>query len=292
MSDRLVTFGDMIQEMEARMDNNAIRSSVKRWLNTSYKNLAMSIKSPLHRKMKTLSTVSGTDTYDLPSDFRCFGHLNDAANKRLLSEDFENILYLRDTEARSGDPEQYAVGGIDPERATYTTGTISKTDGSNILTGASTSWTTNVTDGDLITIGSEKYNVYRVNSTTEIVMCQKALTTQAGSTYTIERMNMAQLILYPKPSAAGTIKYHYYKRTHDMVHDNDIPELPEEFNEGIVQGALMQAHQYDEEEGLASISSQAYKIFLDKWAGYTIDLRESDFNSGIGPLGYSRDYDE
>ena len=283
----LRTYSDIYNEVAGRLDNNSIDAAIKRWVNTAYKNLAMSTNHPLHIKKKSFSTVAATDTYDLPVDFRFMGVVS-TSQRRLVSEKHEELLYKQDAEARSGDPEEYTIVTSDTTPVSYTTGTVAVTSGGRTLTGSGTTFTSNVSDGDLITIGSNSYNASKVVSDTSIILVQKSFTTEAGSTYSVDKVNMPQIILYPNPGSVATVKYNYYKRIFDMQHDDDTPELPEEFNEGIVQGALGMGYQYDEETNQAQMAFTAYQNFIDKWKMNAVDIRESDQNSGIEPMGYPR----
>jgi hypothetical protein len=79
--------------------------------------------------------------------------------------------------------------------ANYTTGTITTTNGSAVITGAGTTWNTLVDVGMLLQIGSERYYVVKsVDSTTQITLTEAYEgTTGAGKAYTLTPMGTLPL---------------------------------------------------------------------------------------------------
>ena len=74
--------------------------------------------------------------------------------------------------------------------AQYKTGTVSVTNGSQTVTGSGTTWSTNITVGDIFTVVGDSvwYSVGSVDSDTQITLSSNyAGTTSSGSSYTISR---------------------------------------------------------------------------------------------------------
>lgn len=54
------------------------------------------------------------------------------------------------------------------------------------------------------------------------------------------------LVFYPTPDAAYTIKGQYYKAPQELSEDVDVPEMPARFHEMIKWGAILELERYDE----------------------------------------------
>lgn len=90
-----------------------------------------------------------------------------------------NNVYINDIAANHA---QYN----DPDSTPYTTGTVAVTSASAVITGSGTTWTSNVSDGDVVTIGgsSDFYYVESVDSNTQITLTTKYIgSTVSGLTY-------------------------------------------------------------------------------------------------------------
>lgn len=120
--------------------------------------------------------------------------------------------------------------GINRRLTTYSDGTISLTEGSRTLTGTSTLFLDNAFPGSRIIVGANTYNVESVDSNTQITMVQNSLSNVSNSTYSIRTRNRVQIILSNVPSPRENLYVTYYKRTFDLVHDNDEPEVYEEYH--------------------------------------------------------------
>ena len=71
----------------------------------------------------------------------------------------------------------------------YSTGTVTTTSGSNIVTGSSTLWVANASVGDIILIGSVTawYEIASVDSDTQLTLTANFSTTYGGTSYVITR---------------------------------------------------------------------------------------------------------
>lgn len=190
------------------------------------------------------SSATGTYTiwkryYYLPSEVRKiidFGSwIRDGALMDRSNQAFQDkALNLSST----GDPIEFSMFGVDPFESSYTTGTISLTKDSDLATGASTAWLDNVTPGDILIVGTTTYRVKRVESDTSIRLLNFANATITSQTYTIRRESNLGFQLWYNPNQATVLPYYYVKRAYDLVNeDYDKPELPEEFDKAILDGA-------------------------------------------------------
>lgn len=138
-----------------------------------------------------------------------------------------------------GAPSSVTVYGVNPLESTYSTGSCSLTSGSNIMTGTSSGWLGNVVPGDIVTVGVNEYRVKRVESDTQIILVQYAITdVAAGATYTIQKEAQIGVQFYYNPDQTYVIPYTYVKRVYSMINETmDRPELPEEFDQSILDGA-------------------------------------------------------
>ena len=118
-------------------------------------------------------------------------------------------------------------GGIDRSIATYGAGgTITVVNDSRTLTGTATTFLGNVQGGARIRVGTNYYNVESVDSNTQITMVQRALVdASATSNYAIESPNRARIQLSSVPDPQINLIVRFFKRTYDLLHDNDEPEF-------------------------------------------------------------------
>ena len=111
---------------------------------------------------------------------------------------------------------------------TSTTGTISGTSGTRILTGSGTSWTSveGLTRGTKVKIGTLLFTVNTVDSDTQITVYE-ALTANiaAATSYTIVLDNVV-VELHSIPDSVLTFYYRFQRIPAVMDADNDVPELP------------------------------------------------------------------
>lgn len=173
--------------------------------------------------------------------------------------------------SNTGRPEIFSSYGVDPYEPSYSTGTVTVTVDSTVLNGTSTVWLDNVTSGDEIEIGDRIYRVERVESDTRIIMNNAALETissDSPAAYTITRDNAIGIQLYPAPDAVYIFPYTYQKRVYDLVNeDNDRPELPEDFDLAILDGA--------EASRMRDLSDIKWMAKMEEYKGRIVDLRRT-----------------
>lgn len=177
--------------------------------------------------------------YYLPSEVRKLINFGSWISGGELVERTENKLLKGGTDVSLvGDPGEFVLFGTDTFASSYTTGTVTIATNSNTLTGVGTTWLANVEPGDRVRINTQRLRVKRVESDTSIVLLNYANSAVTGATYAIEKDSNIGFQLYYNPNQAIIIPYTYVKRVYDMVNDDyDRPELPEEFDIAILDGA-------------------------------------------------------
>lgn len=129
----------------------------------------------------------------------------------------------------SGFPQAWTYERINRINTRYNTGTVDATEDSRTLTGTSTVWLDNVSEGSEITIGSDIYNVESVDSDTQITMVQRALRVATTASYRIDTGNRQTIILSSTPDPVVNLNITYLKKTYNLLHDNDRTEIWEGF---------------------------------------------------------------
>ena len=124
-----------------------------------------------------------------------------------------------------GFPQAWAFGKLNRLNSRYSTGTVTVTANSKTVTGIGTAFLDNVQSGGKITIGSEVYNVESVDTDTQITAVQNVVTAVSGSGYTIDSGVRQTVVLSSTPDPIVNLNMTYYKRTYDLVNDNDETEI-------------------------------------------------------------------
>ena len=155
-----------------------------------------------------------------------------------MTEDFPKhgrLLSPRSTAAET--PKSYMIVGRQQSNGSYSTGTVSITSGSKTLTGVATSWLGNIYPGYSLTIGAYTYNVYSVDSDTQITLYQYAVATAAGLTYSAKGSN-ALVVRFLYPSGQSVVNYSYYSKSYPLMSDSDEDWLAELYPHLILDGIM------------------------------------------------------
>lgn len=194
------------------------------------------------KKDGTLTTANGTQRYSLP---RWVDHpskidkiIHPTTREHLRQATRNDIQGMSITETNT--PTHYTFAPR--TRTEYTTGTISATSGTKVITGSGTSWSSsNVEAYDLLKVGSVVYRVKSVDSTTQLTVYEDIITTiSAGSSYTL--VNDAWKIdLWPTPNATIAFELKASKILPRLQNDSDIPEFPDNWHNILVKGAVVLA---------------------------------------------------
>lgn len=70
--------------------------------------------------------------------------------------------------------------------------------------------------------------------------------------------------VYPAPASAYTVTLRYIKKPTELSDDDDVPEIPSEFEELLVVGAAYRAHQVKDNYDKAAILQNKYDELLQK----------------------------
>lgn len=172
----------------------------------------------------------------------------------------------------TGEPEEFLMVGSDSYNSDYTAGTISLTKNSNVVTGTNTAWLGNVEPGDIFDVNEDRFRVKRVESDTRIILLNAALNDLTDSAYIVKKDANLGFQLWFNPNTAMVLPYIYQKRVYDMVNeDYDIPEVPEDFDIAILDGA--------EAGRLSDLDDVRYATKINTYAARITDLKSSRFVS-------------
>ena len=123
---------------------------------------------------------------------------------------------------------------------TYSTGTLSGTANTSILTGSGTSWTSveGLDRMSNIRVGSNVYTVKRVDSDTQITIYENITTNISANTSYEITLNNLRLQLYQIPNAQRLIYYRHFRQPELLANDYDIPDMPHSFHWILIYGSL------------------------------------------------------
>lgn len=133
-------------------------------------------------------------------------------------------------------PSVFTTIGRKSLSATYSTGTISGTINTNILTGVGTAWLANLQPGYEIIVGTYTYHVRAVNSDTEIEIYQLLVVTVAALTSYVSRGKNALIIRFKGPTTQRIVHYWYWAKDYPFANDSDEDWIAEMFPRVIVDG--------------------------------------------------------
>jgi len=153
-------------------------------------------------------------------------------------------------------PLKYSEYGVDNyQDLVYSTGTVTGTEGSDMLTGTATAFVGNVGMGDIITIDDNEYVIKRVEGQI-LKLYTHLLFAVTGGTFSIRKNNPLSISLYPNTDAFRILNYDYISKPYHFTNEtyDDIP-----FDRNTIDCILKRA----EAEWLAK---------NDEWNNYTIAL--------------------
>lgn len=124
-----------------------------------------------------------------------------------------------------GYPLAVSIFGSDSKPTTYTTGTVTGSLGGRTLTGAGTSWLSNIYPGDTVTIGSYNYQVLNVDTDTSITLYQAQQVASSGVVYTITRQfGRIMRVMWPSTDQYA-LDIRALRLYQPLVNNNDTNEL-------------------------------------------------------------------
>ena len=127
---------------------------------------------------------------------------------------------------------------------TYSTGTVSATSNTNVITGVGTSWLSVQGLGRMnqITVpftGTPRntYTIKSVDSDTQITVYENiSVNVAASSSYQIKLQNV-RIQLYQIPNAVRSLYYRYFRIPEPLINDWDVPDMPQSWHWLLVMGA-------------------------------------------------------
>jgi hypothetical protein len=156
-------------------------------------------------------------------------------------------------------PQCYTVIGRKRNIASYSTGTVSGTINTRVLTGSGTSWFDNIQPGYEITIGSYTYHVDSVDSDTQITLVEDLVATVSALTTYSARGRNAIVIRFLAPSSQVIVSYSYYAKIYPLVNDNDEDWLLELYPHLVINGAVKWDYMDKNDPVRASQAAQLYE---------------------------------
>lgn len=239
--------GDSINDSTLKW-NGANAARTKGWVQQFYHlDLMPRLDWKSNYKEGTISVTASTQRYSLP---RWIDHPSKIVNLLNASgTPLTQVIVYDVTGENSSDlnpPGSYSFGPR--TRTTYTTGTVSGTSATKVLTGSSTAWTSsNIAQYDYIQVGDYAYTVDSVDSATQITVFEDLSATVSASSYTAI-LDRWTIDLWPIPLANTTLTVNARKIIEPLVNSYDIPELPDNWHWILVQAGLVKALQHNKED--------------------------------------------
>jgi len=216
------------------------------------------------------------DEYSLYPDVRVVGGfidfslsqtMTEALNNR-MKESYSNPSYVDRTDV-------YSVIGRETLSTSYSTGTVSGTINTGVITGSGTSWLANVQPGFEILIGTVRYHVKNVNSDTEIELYQLLASTVAAlSTYAAVGKNAAK-VRFNAPSSAKLVSYWYNAKDYPFVNDSDEDWIAEMYPNVLMKGITIYDYIDKNDPVRADRATIAFKMAVE-------EMHTAQLNSFMG----------
>lgn len=183
-----------------------------------------------------VSTTIWNDEYTVYPDVLGIGSFVNYSLVQTMREAWvANFKDSYSKQTSSGNPDVYEVIGRKQLSAIYTTGTISGSVNSNVLTGSGTAWKSNVEPGYEVTIGTTKYHIKTVDSDTQVTLYQMLNAQVSASTYSMVGKN-ALIVRFKVPTSQIVVHYWYWAKDRPFVNDSDEDWVAELYPRVIVNG--------------------------------------------------------
>jgi len=195
----------------------------------------ITLEAPYQGDDVTIATYSiYKDEYKLAPDVDVYKVLRNVEdNISLVSGEISGFDLFHPSPKSEGTPRfELFVGTLLDED---TTGTLAGTVGLSVLTGTSTTWTTveGLENGTRITIATNSYTVKSVDSDTQITIYENLAVTISSQAFTLHLDNPVVQIS-DIPDSAENIYYRYQRVPFPLIGDQDLPDLPEKYNNLLV----------------------------------------------------------
>lgn len=216
------------------------------------------------------------DEYCLYPEVLTVGGFTDYTFPRNLSETWPKNMkssYPKPISAQMS--PVYTVVGRERYTATYSTGSLSGTANTNILTGLGTSWLANIKPGYEVVIGVYTYHVMRVNSDTELELYQLIVQAITPTVY-VARGKNALIVRFSSPSTQKVVNYWYWSKDYPMLNDFDEDWVLESYPKVVLNGMLYYDYMDKNDPIRTDRSSMAYENSIK-------DMKVAIDNAYTGP---------
>lgn len=186
---------------------------------------------------------------------------------RLEYRSFSNLVDRYQDVSDDGTPEDFTPFGVDNYESVYSTGNISGSKDSNLITGGGdAAWLGNVLTGDQAIRSKDIFTVKRVEADQRIILnnyLSDAI--PAGSSYEIRRNLSIGIQFFPNQiTDYQTVPFYYYDRMFSMVHETkDRPNLPDNFDDAILTRSEYKIKKDKKDSDWATIR-QDYSTEIDR----------------------------
>ncbi len=188
--------------------------------------------------------------YELPGNVDVVLRVGSWEHGKDLDYKSYNDLMAMEKHKRVGTPTMYTVyGGLENDDTTYSTGTVSGTEGSNILTGITTSFLGRTGSGDLMTVAGNEYTVDRVESDTSMVLRSRLVSTvPAGTTFSVRKNTPAFLMFDPTTDRLKVVQYEFLLSPWNITNEaKDYFPFPDYFMLPMLDRAEMMFREYKDD---------------------------------------------
>lgn len=132
----------------------------------------------------------------------------------------------------------FTIHGVDEFGSTYTTGSITVSQDTNLVTGSGTAFLDNVCPGDRLQLGNNNYWVWRVETDTRLILQNYLIESYSGS-YIMNCDYPRTAVLNFTPAESAVLNYSYVRRIYNLVNERfDAFPLPREFDTIVIDHAI------------------------------------------------------
>ena len=277
----------VLQWMADSADTGLLKTLVKDALNRSHQNLLQDDRYDfmLWPRTETLSVVASTKTYTLHPRLSQLLFVYNPDTNEYLEEIPPKGLMESQADWDDGtieEPDRFMLTGLakvltQPTTASVvtitTTGGTESSSNSVLITGvyggvvvtetlsSASSWST-LTGSQIFDVVEDITKIGATwTRTITVTANSQTLAIFGASTYG-QQLRVFELL--ESPTAATSLLYRFYRKPRQLVYDNDIPDLPEGFDDLLVNQALMAMQGY----------SRATSTEMDAWVSQTRKLMD------------------
>lgn len=179
--------------------------------------------------------------YLLPTEVSDVGDIKITYSGRPLTTEHQSRTdYYFQPPLSIGTPNHVTVLNQDQVLTTYTTGTVSGSINTNVLTGTNTTWLANVSYGDEILVNGDTntYRVRNIDSDTQITLYNNLKVAAVGASYTISRQFGKVLRFSPAPDNPYVLFIKGLRAYAPLINNADTNELLVRYPSAVIEGAI------------------------------------------------------